>query len=173
MKKERIHKFKADYGIKDYKKFYQKKYNNNKPFKDYNKIITEFNKSLIDLILNEGLNYTIPYLYFEITVRKVKRKIRINKGKVINPNPIDWKSTKELWKKDKDAKDRKLLVRHTNYHTSGWIFKIYCKKFKSRIKNRSYFKFKANREFQRGLTKRINNPNKEAFDAFLLYKIDK
>lgn len=167
MVKQRIHKNKSDYGIKDYYKFYKKKYN--KENTNYTKIITEFNKALIELILNEGLVYQLPYIGMEIMIRKEKRNIRIKDGKVYNPNPIDFKATKELWEKDEEAKQKRLKIRHNNYHTSGYVFRIYLKKFKSRIKNRSFYKIKANREFTRGIAKRINDPNKEAFDAFLLY----
>ena len=171
MGKERVHNNKADYGISDYRDYYEKTYN--KECKHYSSIIKEFNKSLIDLILNDNLSYTLPFLLFEITIKKEKRTPRIVDGKLINNNPIDWKATNDLWNKDEDAKNKKLRVRHNNYHSSGYIFKIYLKKFKSKIKFRSYFKIKPNRTFQRNLTKRIKDPNKELFDAFLLYKHEK
>lgn len=165
---KRIHKHKADYGVPDYRKFYENKYNKKVP--NYTAILNMFNKQIIELILNEDLAYTIPHLYFEIMIRKEKRFTRIKDGKLVNHNPIDWKATKDLWEKDSDAKERKIRVRHNNYHTSGYIFRIFLKKFKCKVKNKSYYKIKPNRGFQRGLTKRINDPNKESFDAFLLYK---
>jgi hypothetical protein len=167
---QREHKNKVDYGIKNYRKFYELKYNNGNSCKNYTKIIGEFNKQLIQLILNEDLTYYIPYLGMEIMIKKEKKFIRMKDNKVINPKPIDWKSTKELWEKDDEAKEKKIRLRYNNYHTSGYIFRIYLKKFKSRLKFRSYFKIKPNRTFQRGLAQRINDPNKDSFDAFLLYK---
>lgn len=167
MSKQRIHKNKADYGIKDYYKFYKQKYN--KENKNYTKIIGEFNKELIELILNSDLVYQLPFLGMEIMIRKEKRNIVIKDGKVYNPNPIDFKATKDLWDKSPEAKEKRLKIRYTNYHTSGYVFRVYLKKFKSRIKNRSFYKIKVNREFARGINKRIHDPNKEAFDAFLLY----
>lgn len=168
----RIHNNKSDYGIRDYRRFYEKKYNNGKPCPNYSKIISEFNTNIIDLILNDSLSYTLPYLLFEIMIRKEKRIPKIKDGLLINNNPIDWKATLELWEKDEEAKEKKLRVRHNNYHTSGYIFRIYMKKFKSAIKFKSYFKIKPNRKFQRALTDRINDPKKEVFDAFLLYKTE-
>lgn len=166
--KTRTHNNKADYGIGDYRRFYELKYN--KVNKNYSKIINEFNKSIIELILNEGLIYAIPHLYFEIMIRKIKSKIRIENGKVINPNPINWKATNELWGKDEEAKEKKIRIRFNNYNTSGYVFRIFMKKFRSKLKNKSYYKIKPNRMFQRGLSKRINDTNKDLFDAFLLYK---
>ena len=170
MEDRRNHKYKTDYGIRDYRKYYENKYK--KVNKDYSKIIYEFNKEIIKLIIDEGLIYKLPFLSLEIMIRKIKSKIRMENGKVINPNPINWKATNELWEKDEEAKEKKLRIRFNNYNTSGYVFRIFMKKFRCRVKNKSYYKIKPNRMFQRSLTKRINDPKKEPFDAFLLYKID-
>lgn len=169
---ERNHKHKADYGISDYRKYYKDNYGE---IDDalYKNIIKDYNESIIELIIEDNLIYTLPYIYFEIVIKKSKRKPKLVNGILINPNPIDWKTTKELWEKDAEAKEKKLRVRFNNSHTSGYVFRIYCKKFKSKLKYRSYFKFKPNRKFQRRLAKRINDPNKDNFDAFLLYKTKK
>lgn len=170
MGNKRIHNNKVDYGIRDYRKFYEKKYK--KVNKNYKKIISEFNKEIINLIINEGITYKVPHLYLEIMIRKIKSKIRMENGKVINPKPIDWQATNELWEKDEEAKEKKLRIRFNNYNTSGYVFRIFMKKFRCKIKNKSYYKIKPNRMFQRSITKRINDPKKDPFDAFLLYKID-
>jgi len=169
--KQRIHKITSDFGINDYYKFYTAN-NPDNPIsrKLYNEIITKYNEGIVNLIIEEGLVYSIPFLGFEILIRKDKRKPRIVDGKLINNVPIDWKTTNELWEKDKEAKEKKLLVHYNNSHTSGYVFRVYCKKFKSSIKNRSVFKFKPNRKFQRALSARIKDPDKDNFDAFLLYK---
>lgn len=164
---QRIHKNKTDYGISDYYKHYSKINKIDK--KLYSNIINDFNKGIVDLIIEENLIYYIPYLGFEIVIKKDKRKPKILNGKLVNNTPPDWKETNLLWSRDSEAKEKKLLVRYNNSHTSGYVFRIYCKKFKSNIKNRSLFKFKPNRMFQRNLSKRIKDPNKDNFDAFLLY----
>lgn len=165
---QRLHKIKRDYGITDYFKFYSK-INPNISRKKYNDIITDFNKGIVNLIIEEHLQYYIPHLGFEIMIKKDKRKPRIVNGKLINNVPIDWKATNILWNKDAEAKEKKLLVRYNNSHTSGYVFRIYCKKFKSKVKNKNLYKFKPNRQFQRDLSKRIKDPNKDNFDAFLLF----
>lgn len=165
----RVHKNKIHYGLTDYRKFYNKQYNQDIDKDTYRNIVEDFNKGVVDLIINEGIAYTLPYIYMEITVRKEKRVPKIKDGKLVNRNPVDYKSTKELWAKDEDAAKKKLVVRYNNRHTFGYVFTIYLKKFKCKLKCRSYYKIKPNRKFQRGLAKRINDPDKEAFDAFLLY----
>jgi hypothetical protein len=167
--KERIHKIKGDYGMTDYFKYYTK---NNKTISKatFNSIVTEFNQGVVDLIIEDSIIYSLPYLGLELLIKKDKRKPRLVNGKLINNVPIDWKATNELWNRDSEAKEKKLLVRYNNSHTSGYVFRIYCKKFKASIKNRGLFKFKPNRKFQRALSARIKDPNKDNFDAFLLYK---
>jgi hypothetical protein len=165
---QRVHKAKRDYGITDYYKFYTK---NNKITKDiYSKIITEYNNEIINLIIEDNMIYQIPFLGFEIVIKKDKRKPKIVNGKLISNIPIDFKATKELWASNPECKEKKLLVRHNNSHSSGYVFRIYCKKFKSQLKNRSLLKFKPNRKFQRQLSARIKDENKDNFDAFLLYQ---
>lgn len=168
----RKHKHKADYGITDYRNFYKDKYDVEIDAKTYSKILRAFNNSLMDLIINKSMSYTLPYLLFEISVKKVRRKPRIVDGKLINPNPINWKATNELWETNEEARNNKLLIRYNNSHTSGYVYRIYCKKFKSKIKYRSYYKMRTNRKFKNKLKKRILDPDLDNYDAFLLYKTD-
>lgn len=165
---ERIHKAKRDYGLTDYYKFYRKRYNKVDKA-TYNSLLSEFNEGILELIIEEGLTYQMPYLYLELIIKKDKRKPKIVNGKLHNNVPVDWKATKELWDKDPEAREKKIRVRFKNSHTSGYVFRIFCKKFKCKLRNRSLYKFKPSRKFQRSLSARINDPDKDNFDAFLLY----
>lgn len=154
----------------DYYKFYSKNYDHFVDRKRFNRIITEYNKGIIDLMINSNMDYTIPHLLYELNIRKVKRKPRIVDGKLINNIPIDWKKTNKLWDEDPEAKELKLLVRYDNTHTSGFVYKIYMKKFKANVKHKTFFKFLPTRFFKRSLSKRIKDINKDNFDSFLLHK---
>ena len=167
--KIRKHKLKADYGQKDYYKYYCENYDSPLTRKQYNEIQKRFFEKVIYSMLNERLEYYIDHLGFILTIRKEKRAPEIRDGKLYNNRPIDFKATKELWKKHPDAKEKGLIVRHLNDHTSGYVFRIYLKKFRSNIKGRSYFRFRPMRQFKRDLNKRIRDANKEPFDCFLLY----
>lgn len=169
MKKGRIHKTKSDFGIGDYYKFYNDKYKKDIPKSKYKKIIEDFNNNLIDLIIESTLTYQLPYIGMEIMIKKKKEKPKLVNGKLVNNAPINWKVTNELWEKDIEAKEKKILVRHNNYHTSGYVFTIYCKKFKCNLKYRSLYKFNPNRKFTTKLSKRLLDPDKDNLDAFLLY----
>jgi hypothetical protein len=163
-------KIQSDYGMKDYYKYYRE----NNPDSEvsrakFNKIISTVNEEIIEMMLNDGFEYKLPHINATLTIRKDKRKPTIKNGKVINPSPVDWVKTKKLWEEEPDTKEKKILVRHTNSHTSGYVFRIYLKKFGASIKNRSYYKFKPTRKFQRALGARINDDNKDKFDTYLLY----
>lgn len=158
------------YGMNDYYKYYVKNSNNPVDKATYNKVISLFNLEIIDKILNQYKVYTIPYLRLKIGVRKSKPKIRYKDGIVVNGNPVDWVTTNKLWKENEEAKNAKVLVRFTNKLTFGYVFRIYALKFAARFKNKSVFRFKTNRKFQRELSKRIKDGNKDKFDSYLLYE---
>lgn len=163
-------KIPTDYGMKDYYKYYKSQHPNSYVERSkFNKVISEVNEGIIELMLNEGLEYKFPHINGTLLIRKDKRKPTIKNGKVINPCPVDWAKTNALWEREPDTKEKKILVRHTNSHTSGYVFRIYLKKFGASIKNRSYYKFKPSRKFQRSLSDRIKDENKDKFDTYLLY----
>lgn len=167
---QRIHKNRRDYGIKDYYNYFKK---NNKDIDitrgEFNKIITEYNKAICDFIIEDNMIYQIPFVNLQFVIRKDKRKPRLIGSKLVNPTPIDWKTTKDLWARDEDAKKQKLLVRYRNSHTSGYVFRIYMKKFRCKTKYSKFMKFRPNRVFQRNLAKRIKDESKDVYDAYLLF----
>lgn len=170
MTQQRHHKLTADFGMKDYYNFYDNKYNAKVSRKIYNQIISDFNKAVVNMILEEGDEYKVPYTHFTLQIRKDKRKPRLNnKGELMNPVPVDWKRTKALWERDEEAKEKKLLVRYNNSHTSGYVFRLFLQTWRSSLKYKRLIKVRTNREFQRKLSKRIKNLD-EPFDAYLLYK---
>jgi len=161
---------KTHYGMKDYFNFFKK--NNptlNIERKTYNSIISDFNQKIVELIIEENLSYTLPYIGSSIHVRKEKKVPRIINGKLYNTTPVDWVATNKLWNEDIEAKEKKLLVRYSNSHTSRYVFRIYFKKYNYSFKNKKYYSFKPCRTFQRLLGKRIKDDTKYKYDAYLLY----
>ena len=163
-------KIKTHYGIRDYYKHYKSTCEDPVDYKTYSKVISEFNESVIHEILNSSQEYNIPHLDLVISIRKDERKPKIKDGKLYNNSPVDWYRTNRLWDRDPEAKEKKILVRYLNTHTSGFVFRIYCKKFSSRLKNKSFYKFKPSRNFQRKLSERIKDNDKDSFDCFMLHK---
>lgn len=167
----RVHKIKSDFGMFDYHKAYEK---NHKKIKrtTFSDIITAFHLGLQELIITTNLVYNLPRLNFQLIMKKELRKPTIKNGKLLNNIPPDWKRTMALWERDKEAKEKKLIVRHNNSHTSGYIFRIYFKKFSARLKYKNVYKFNVNRDFKRSINAAIRNPDLD-IDAYLLYNKDK
>lgn len=159
----------TDYGVRDYYKYYKGYSTTPVDVKKFNKVMYEFNKAIVDMIINDSLEYKPTTLQMSFCVRKAKRIPRIKDNKLINTNPIDWKSTKDLWLVDEEAADKKILIRHLNNHTSKYVFKIKILKAGIYYKNKKLFRFKACRSFQRSLAKRILDPEQDNFQAFNLY----
>lgn len=162
-------RIKKDYGMIDYYNYYCKNSTNPQSKLKFNKIISEFNKEVVDLIINEGLEFKPTKLQFTFCIRKSKRVPKIIEGKLVNNTPIDWKSTNELWESDSEAKDKKILLRYLNNHTSKYVFRIKILKLGINYKNKKYYKYKPARSFQRLLAKRILDNNLDNFDAYKMY----
>lgn len=175
MTKQESSRIKADYGMNDYFRFYNKKYNKKKsaenkiPKSLFLKITAHFNSEVRDKILNDYFEFTMPYIHMTLQIRKTKNRPKIKNGKLIGLPPINYKATKELWERDEEAKVNKTLVRFNNYHTSGYVFRIYCKKYGGYFKNKTYYKFVAARHFKRALAARIFDEDKDKLNAFNLY----
>lgn len=159
----------TDYGIKDYYKFYKEKSKDPVDLKKFHRVISEFNKRIVDAIINDGLEYTPVASQLCFCIRKMTKKIEIINNKLVNKNPIDWKTTLDLWKENPEAKEKKLLIKHLNNHTSKYIFRIKIIKCGYSYSNKKYYRFRPCRGFQRALAKRIFDPNKDNFQAYDLY----
>lgn len=159
----------VDYGMKDYYKYYSNLSKNPVSNLKFNKVISQFNSKIVDLIINESLEFRPTTLQMTFCVRKYKKVIRIKDGKLVNNTPIDWKTTNELWENDSKAKDKKILIRYLNNHTSKFVFRIKALKNVGKYANKGLFKFKPCRGFQRALAKRILDPKQDNFEAYKLY----
>lgn len=168
--KRREGRVKSDYGIKDYYNFFKTEYPDLKiSYKKFKSVITDFNKSIVDSIIEEGLEYTFPYIGSSLSIMKDKRIPRIVNGKLYNPAPVDWVSTNTLWASNEEAREKKLLVRYNNTHTSKYVFRIHFRKYMQNFKNKNLYKFITTRDFKRDLGKRINDEDKDPYESYLLY----
>lgn len=163
-------KIRTHYGMTDYYKYFKSEYPELSISKTlYHDVIKDFNSELMRLIIEENVDYRLPYIGSTISVRKVKRNPRISNGKLYNPTPINWVATNKLWSEDEEAKEKKILVRFLNTHTSGYVYRIYFKKYNLYYNNKKLYNFKTLRGFSRMLGNRINDEDKDKFNAYLLY----
>lgn len=161
-------KIPAHYGMADYYKFFCKEYPHIKISKSkFNNIISDYNSYLGDSIIND-LEIQLPFRLGKLEMIKQKREVFLDdNGKVINTNPPDWKATNHLWKNNKEAKEKKILIRHTNKHTGGYVFSIYYNKSKAVYKNKKIYFFKPIRKISRSINKRINDYSKVKYDTYI------
>ena len=163
-------KIKSHFGITDYYKYFKK---NNTELKIeaniFKNIVSDFNNEIINLVINDNVEYYLPHIGSSLSIRKTKKTPSIVNGKLVNTAPVDWVVTNKLWSEDEEAKDKKLLVRFNNSHTSKFIFRVFFKKYYLVFTNKKYYSFKTSRGFQRSLAKRIKDEDKDRYDSYLLY----
>lgn len=159
----------TDYGMLDYHSYYNKNNSFKVDRKTFSNIVSELNKVVVDTMLENGKDFKLPSRCGAIVIRKTKRKVKMVDGKIVNTNPPDWKKTLKLWESDKESKEKKTIIRHSNIHTAGYVFQILYSRSTANFKNKTFYSFKAARNFKRDLAKRINNYIKPKFDSPKLY----
>jgi hypothetical protein len=162
-------KIPTHYGMKDYFKYYKEHDGVVQDRLLFHKIVSELNQGIVDLIIHEGIDFTPATLQFTFCIRKSKKVPRIKDGKFINPSPIDWKTTNQLWLDDEEAREKKIIIKFLNNHTSKYVFRIKALKTGNTYINKKLYRFKAVRDFSRTLGQRILDPNQENFNAFKLF----
>lgn len=159
----------TDYGMSDYYKYLKDTTDIQISSVKFNKVIGEINKAIVNSLINDNLQFQIPKLQSQISIRKIKKVPKIVDNKLVNTTPIDWKATNELWNKNPEAKEKKILLRYLNSHTFKYVFRIKLIKGSITFKNKQHYKYKPARSFQRLLAKRILDPNLDNFEAYKLY----
>ena len=159
--KKRPRKIKVDCGRVDMYKAYSKenKLETSISSSLHSKILNSFNKKISKKIMEESFEYIIPYRLGNLRIKKYKPSIKIDENgnldyKGLSPN---WKATKELWKKDKDAKKNKKIVFHTNDHSDGYNYKWHFSNYRSNCENRSVYSFIPSRTNKRTLAELIKD----------------
>jgi len=158
--KKRPRKIKVDCGRMDMYKAYVKNNKEDKiSYSTYSKVLNSFNKKISEKIMKESFEYIIPYRLGILRIKKYKPSIKIDENgnldyKGLSPN---WKATKELWKKDKEARKAKKIVFHTNDHSDGYNYKWHFSNYRSNCENRSVYSFIPTRTNKRTLAELIKD----------------
>lgn len=106
------------------------------------KVIDAFNLKLRDEILLNSFDFNMPYRLGLLGIRKKKLTPWINaEGVLVNPLPVDWKATLDLWEADPEAKRLKKRVRHFNEHSKGYIGQWYYSTSKATYQWKSAYAF--------------------------------
>ncbi len=126
------------------------------------RILNAVHEEFIQQLLT-GVDVTLPMHMGSIRITKSYPSVKYKNGELVNPYPIDWNKTIELWYEDEEAFKNKTLIRRilkVRYNI------IYSKKDAS-YKNLYYFGIR----FTRSLQKRVKEyvASHPEFDCALLY----
>lgn len=164
-------KIKLDYGMEDYFNFYSKKYySHTKDYnitkKEYNNIISDFNREIASWITDDVTDFIIPYGLGMVGIRKYKPEFKIEEnGKIKNNLPVNPIETARLWENNPEAKAKKTFVRYTNKHSNGYVFTLHFFRFRAKFKNKSIYTIIPKRSLKRRIAR---NVKENMIDAFLL-----
>ena len=122
-------------------------------FLTYRDICHDFNKMMMDKMLNGGIVLHLPYTTGKLFIRKGRKISLSDKSK-----PVNWKLSRGTGTR----------IFHENPHTRGYIYDFVWSKFNMRIKGQKVYMFKAARSANRKLGKILMDPNR-SFD-FPKYK---
>lgn len=132
--------------------------------REFGYIIKSINLYFQEQLL-EGKDVKFPYRMGRLEIRKYNPYVTFKNGKLKTSLPIDWKKTIELWYEDKEAYNKKTIVRQEA--KEGFI--IYYNKILAMFNNKSFYQFIPTRAFKKKLYNKILT---EGFDALLLKKKD-
>ena len=160
----REHKVKCNYGLPQYYKAYKKNSKDPKSSKVYSAVLKDYLNANRNAVFNFGYIYVLPQRMGRIEIRKNKAEVKIDKnGKIINKLAPNWQATKRLWAENKEAKKKKIVIKYTNEHTDGYIFRPRYIKNTANYKNKSIYRMQVNREMRRNTNSAIMNKRLDAF----------
>lgn len=128
-----------------------KKYDKVIDYTTFAKVVKEFNKEVVRLMIEEGAEFKMPDRLGSLRIKKYKGKITFNEDGSIKKKrlAVNWKETWELWDKEYPGILRthmkeipnKPLVYHLNEHSDGYRFFPYWNKKGSNADNRKVYSF--------------------------------
>lgn len=121
--------------------------------KTYMYIVNGFMKFLMYRLFRVG-EITLPDKLGTLSIIGKKQKIKVEEGKIKGCSP-DWKSTKELWENNPEAKANKQLVYHFNEETNGVRYKFFWAKKNVAMTNKTLYTLKLARNNKRLLSRLI------------------
>lgn len=86
----------------------------------YTSVFSDFMKYFLDRVL-QGEEMKLPERFGTLRVEGKKKEPILNEDGKITNMPVDWKSTKELWARNPEAKEKKKVVFFLNEHTNGIV----------------------------------------------------
>lgn len=135
-------------------RLYKKSVNNPIDIKTYLLLSADYNKFLIDKVL-DGKEVTLPSRMGTLSILGKEQIIKYNEeGKITGLAP-DWVKTKKLWESNAKAKIKKQLVYHTNSHTDNVRYKFLWSKKNVLVENKTLYSLRLTRTNKRAVHQKI------------------
>lgn len=127
---------------------------------EYSNIVSDFFKAISIELLKPNYRIRMPFNTGEIYLLKNRCKVIKNKDGIDRLfYPIDWKETKKIWDEDPVAKEKKILIRFTNEHTGGYVYRAKYRRPKRLDSGISLMDFEPCRDIKRKLAKYLKETN--------------
>lgn len=141
------------YNLRDSYKSYKEISTNPVDISLYLSIVNSFMLFLIAKLFHTG-EIKLPQGMGTISIIGKKQKLKMEDGKIKGLAP-DWKSTKELWEADAEAKTNKQIVYYFNEETQGVRYRFRWSKNRVFLQNKSMYRLIMTRTNKRTLAKLI------------------
>lgn len=141
-------------GVYDiYKKIRKNKwYDIGRPLKEHEfySIIRGVN-NLLAVEIGNGNTITLPSRMGCLELRKMQRGAYMKDGKLRISYPVDWDATLRLWFTDKEAKEKKTLIRMEE----NFVYRVKYNKHDANYENESFYEFDLNPKIGKMLKENI------------------
>lgn len=129
---------------KDFFKYYRMKFGQTPGLyiREFSNIVSDFFEEIGNELFKPNYRIRLPFGIGDVYLQKHKCKTIINKdGKTQLYYPIDWYETNKLWQEDEEARKNKTIIRHTNDHTGGFVYRIRFKRGNKKDKGNTLMQF--------------------------------
>lgn len=149
--KPRNHTIKNSIGVEDFVYYYLKE-NKKLSSSTIRSIIKSINCELAKE-LSEGKEIKFPKQMGSLEVRSNDTYVKFQDGKLKTNRMVDWNATLKLWYNDKEAKNKKQLVRLENKK----IFSVFYNRGKAKYNNQIFYEFIPNRALKQKIKENIQS----------------
>lgn len=136
----------------------------------YNNFIKELLNNFSTAIVEEGLELKVNKIG-KIRVRSNNLKFFKKDGTLSKSLKVDWHKTWATWfnkypelsRQEITEIPNKKVIYHENDHTNQEFYDHHWDKATANLKYKSFFKFKASRQYSRLIAKVVKDPNRKVF----------
>lgn len=133
---------------------YREKSKNPVQLTEYVELTREFNKFLINIVL-QGHKVSLPHRFGSLEITGKLQKPSMDAEGNIRGLAIDWQKTKKFWEKNLQAKENKEYIYHNNSHSSKLRYKYLWSKKNVTIDNKLLYSLRMSRANKRALAQMI------------------